>query len=185
MALLKTYSILTDVSLGEVKNDKLHKEIKSSGYINDLHSVDFGVDSIEIFGTSISDEVNLDALVLNHEKTSLGELKILKFDDIDTKTGELIAQGFTYTTKVFSMSENAQNNLLGTYSAKELLTYPFPWNTKDDSETYQIADATEMATFFMTALAFKKAQQDSGTVLKGQVRDAVDIADVDLIIDNR
>jgi hypothetical protein len=37
----------------------------------------------------------------------------------------------------------------------------------------------------MTALATKKAHQDSGTVLKNQVRDAVDIAAVNAIIDNR
>ena len=83
------------------------------------------------------------------------------------------------------MSENAQNNLLGAYTAKELVPYPFGWNTKDDSETYQIADATEMTTFFMTALGFKKAQQDSGTDLKTQVRNAIDIASVDAVIDNR
>jgi hypothetical protein len=122
---------------------------------------------------------------IDPSELSLTELKDYRYGLIDTKTGELISQGFTYDTKVFSISANAQVNLLGTYSAKELLTYPFSWNTKDDSETYQIADATEMTVFFMTALATKKAQQDSGTVLKGQVRDAVDIAAVNTIIDNR
>ena len=116
---------------------------------------------------------------------SLAELKAYRYELIDKKTGELITQGFPYASKIFSMSANAQSNLLGAYSAKELLTYPVSWNVKDDSETYQIADATEMATFFMTALATKKAQQDSGTVLKAQITVAVDIPAVNVIIDNR
>ena len=120
-----------------------------------------------------------------YDLTDLAQLKEFRYSQIDKRTGALISAGFPYNSKVFSMSENAQNNLLGTYSARDLLTYPFSWNTKDDSETYQIADATEMATFFMSALAFKKGHQDSGTDLKTQVRDAVDIAAVNAIVDNR
>ena len=122
---------------------------------------------------------------LSTELLNITQLKAYRYSEIDNRTGELISEGFTYNTKVFSMSANAQANLLGVYSAKELLTYPFAWNTKDDSETYQIADATEMASFFMTALAFKKGLQDSGTVLKIQVRDAIDINSVNAIVDNR
>lgn len=115
----------------------------------------------------------------------LDEVKESRYTDIDIRTGELISQGFTYNSRVFSMSENAQNNLLGTYTSKNLLEYPFSWNVKDDSETYQIQDVTEMENFFMTALSFKKGHQDSGTDLKKLVRDAVDINEVNLIIDNR
>ncbi len=111
--------------------------------------------------------------------------KSFLFDKIDTKTKELIDQGFVYAQITFSLSANAQNNLLGVYSAKELLTYPFKWSAKDDSSTYDIADATEMATFFMTALATKKSHQDSGTVLKVQVQAATTISEIKAIIDNR
>jgi len=127
----------------------------------------------------------MEQIPLKKDLTVLENLKEFIYAQIDSKTGALITAGFPYAGKIFSMSANAQSNLLGVYSAKELLSYPFAWNTKDDSETYQIADATEMATFFMTALGFKKAQQDSGTALKTAVRDAVDIAAVDAIIDNR
>jgi hypothetical protein len=127
----------------------------------------------------------MNTVVNCYDVNNLDELKALRMEQIDQRTGVLISQGFTYNTKVFSMSENAQNNLLGSYSARDLLTYPFDWNTKDDSETYQIADSTEMANFFMAALTFKKGHQDSGTTLKGQVRDAVDIAAVNAIVDNR
>lgn len=123
--------------------------------------------------------------ISNTSSMSLEELKAYKYREIDNKTGKLISQGFTYSGTIFSMSANAQANLLGTYTARDLLTYPFDWNAKDDSSTYGIADATEMSSFFMTALATKKAHQDSGTVLKNQVRDAVDVAAVNAIVDNR
>ena len=127
----------------------------------------------------------METLVNRYDRTDLGQYKLYMYDKIDKKTGELISQGFVYNTKTFSFSANAQSNLLGVYSAKELLTYPFDWNVKDDSETYAIADADEMSAFFMTALTTKKAHQDSGTALKTQVRNAVDLAAVKLIVDNR
>lgn len=122
---------------------------------------------------------------LDTEQMTDAEYKTYRYDEIDYRTGELISEGFTYSGNVFSFSENAQNNLLGTVIKKDVLEYPFSWNSKDDSVTYQIADAAEMDLFFMAALVSKKAHQDSGTVLKGQVRDAVDRAAAKLIIDNR
>jgi hypothetical protein len=119
---------------------------------------------------------------------SLVDYKTLRYNEIDRKTGELISLGFEYPASsgnIFSFSENAQSNLLGAYSARDLMTYPFEWSTKDDSLVYSIADATEMSNFFMTALATKKARQDSGTALKIQINSAADRSAVDAIIDNR
>lgn len=124
-------------------------------------------------------------LLIEPNLSTLSGLKEYRYKQIDKRTQELIAQGFIYSSITFSLSTNAQTNLLGTYTARDLLTYPFSWNAIDDSSTYQIADANEMAVFFMTALAAKKAHQDSGTALKTQIRDAVDMDAVNLIIDNR
>lgn len=122
------------------------------------------------------------------DSISLSEYKQLRYGQVDIRTGELILQGFEYPVssgKIFSFSENAQNNLLGTFAAKDLLGYPFPWNTKDDSESYGIADATEMATFFMTALASKKSHQDSGTAKKTQIRNAATRVAAEAVLDER
>jgi hypothetical protein len=122
------------------------------------------------------------------KQLTLPNYKLLRFDEIDRKTGELISEGFEYppaSGNIFSFSTNAQSNLLGTYSAKDLLTYPFGWSTKDDHLVYQIADSAEMSNFFLTALATKKAWQDSGTALKQAVEAAIDEAEVDAVIDNR
>jgi len=120
-----------------------------------------------------------------YDITMVDGFKEFLYNSIDIRTGELIGGGFPYAGKTFSMSANAQSNLLGVYSARDLLAYPFGWNVKDDSETYQIADATEMANFFMTALGFKKAIQDSGTVLKAQVTACTTIGELEAIEDNR
>ena len=122
------------------------------------------------------------------KQLTLDNYKLLRIDEIDIRTGELIFQGFEYPSasgNIFSFSTNAQSNLLGTYSAKDLLTYPFGWSLKDDSAVYQIADSTEMANFFLTALGTKKAWQDSGTALKQAIKAAIDEAGVDAVIDNR
>ena len=122
------------------------------------------------------------------KQLTLPNYKRLRFDEIDRKTGELISQGFEYpplSGNIFSFSVNAQSNLLGTYSAKDLLQYPFSWSLKDDSAVYQIANIAEMSNFFMTALGTKKAWQDSGTVLKQEIENAQTEAEVDAIIDNR
>lgn len=123
--------------------------------------------------------------ILDVSNFSLDELKQYRYEQIDRKTFELINNGFVYNGHTFSLSDNAQKNLLGVYTAKELLTYPFPWNTKNDDFTYEIQDIAEMSTFFMTALGTKKAQQDSGTAIKIQVRGCITIEEVNAIIDNR
>lgn len=107
------------------------------------------------------------------------------FDQIDEKTGKLISQGFTYGGKAFSLSTSAQTNITNTFLAKDILTYPVEWNTKDDSEVINIADATEMTAFYQTALATVKGRLDSGTALKNQVRGAASIPELELIVDNR
>ena len=122
------------------------------------------------------------------KQLTLPNYKLLRFNEIDRKTGELILQGFQYPAlsgNIFSFSVNAQSNLLGAYSAKDFLTYPFGWSLKNDSFVYQIVDSAEMASFFLTALGTKKSWQDSGTVLKQEIEDAQTEAEVNAIIDNR
>ncbi len=120
-----------------------------------------------------------------YDLTDVSSYKAFLIESIDIKTGILIREGFAYGNKTFSLSENAQNNLLGTVIKKDALTYPLDWSTKDDSEVYQIADATEMDTFFMSALGTKKAYQDSGTALKVSVQACTTIAELEAIVDNR
>ena len=100
---------------------------------------------------------------------------------------EKIKLGFSYASKVFSLSANAQTNILALDNTKDdpALSYPIGYSTKDDSEHYDVVDATDLHNMYLTALATKKSWVDSGTVLKDAVRAAIDENAVSLIIDNR
>lgn len=122
---------------------------------------------------------------IKKDLTILSELKEFRYDQIDQRTGELISAGYTYATKQFSLSQNAQLNLTGADNARTDLTYPVTWNSIDDTDTYDVTDATDLHNMYLTALGTKKAHLDSGTALKDQIRAAVDIPAVDAVVDNR
>ena len=124
---------------------------------------------------------------LEPDFNNLTELKQWRYDQIDARTGELIKQGFQHQGKTFSLSQNAQINILGLDNAKDdpAMAYPIKYNTIDDLDSYDVVDAADVHTMYMAALGTKKAHVDSGTALKQQVRDAVDIAAVNAIVDNR
>jgi hypothetical protein len=63
---LKTYSVLNDITIGEVDSDILDKDIISSGYVNGYVGFIVDGDSLSVHGDSFSNEVALDALILNH-----------------------------------------------------------------------------------------------------------------------
>jgi len=122
-----------------------------------------------------------------YDLTDLSQLKAYRYMLIDQKTGELISNGFVYATLTFSLSQNAQINILALDETRDdpALTYPIVYNTIDDLDSYDVVDATDLHTMYLTALATKKGVMDSGTALKQQIRDAVDIAAVNAIEDNR
>jgi hypothetical protein len=117
----------------------------------------------------------------------LADYKNLKHNAIDRRTGELIEGGYVYSTKTFSFSPNAQINIVALFATKDnpALIYPIKYNTIDDLDTYDIANAADLEGMYLTALGTKKAHLDSGTVFKDAVRAAVDEAGVDAVIDNR
>jgi len=115
----------------------------------------------------------------------LSEYKAFRVSEIDARTGELIALGYTYQGVTFPLSQNGQINLLGMITTKDYLPYPIGLNNINDTAVYQIQDATDLSNLYMTALGTKKALLDSGTGLKQQINAAIDESAVSLIIDNR
>ena len=115
----------------------------------------------------------------------LDVLKGIRHRQIDEKTDSLIAAGFTYNTKTFSLSANAQLTWLGMYTSRVDLSYPVTVNTIDDADTESLTDANEVAAFYAAGLAQIRTHLDSGTALKQQVTAATDTAGVDAVVDNR
>ena len=122
-----------------------------------------------------------------YDLNDLDQLKECRFQEIDDKTGVLISNGFTYDGKVFSLSVNAQTNILALDNSRNEpeIVYPITYNTIDDLDSYSVPDAATIHAMYLTALATKKGIIDAGTTLKQSIRDAVDIAAVNAIEDNR
>lgn len=122
-----------------------------------------------------------------YDLNDLDDLKAYRFKQIDRKTGELVSAGFSYGGKTFSLSANAQINILALDETRNdpALTYPIEYNTINDLDSYSVVDADDLHNMYLTALATKKGIIDSGTTIKQQIRDAVDIAAVNAIVDNR
>ena len=125
--------------------------------------------------------------VKKYDLSDLSQLKEFRFNDIDERTGELISAGFTHESLQFSLSQNSQINISALHQSKDdvALTYPIKYNTIDDLDCYDVPDASDLHVMYLTALATKKGFIDSGTALKQEVRDAVDIEAVNLILDER
>jgi hypothetical protein len=114
--------------------------------------------------------------------------KDIKIKSIDTRTGQLIGAGYTYASKQFSLSANAQRWLAGLKAGLDLLQpsdYPLRINTIDDSDNYDIADENDAKALFGTALATVKSRLASGTALKDSVRAATTVAEVAAVEDTR
>lgn len=117
----------------------------------------------------------------------LPDIKAVKYLEIDKRTGELIAAGFFYAGFQFSLSTEAQSRLMGLNQVRDhpMITYPVKWNNLDDTHVYNLANADEVLTFYLTAVGTYRTHVDSGTALKQQVRDAANKAAVDAVVDNR
>jgi hypothetical protein len=122
-----------------------------------------------------------------YKELNLDDYKQVRYYEIDCKSQDLISNGFVYQNLTFSLSQNAQINLIALDETRNdpALTYPIEYNTIDDVDTYSITDATDLHSMYLTALATKKGVLDSGTVLKTEVRNCTTEAEVDAVIDNR
>ena len=174
-------NVATDAELtaltGISRNTLVYHNGESSVYIyepnfktGDINSVDGGYWNKE----------NIKAL-------SLDEYKDVRFKEIDATTFERISLGFSYNNLVFSLSQNAQINILGMDEVRNdpAMSYPIEYSTIDDLGHYSVVDATDLHTMYLTALGTKKAWVDSGTTLKDAVRAATTDSEVQSIIDNR
>lgn len=123
------------------------------------------------------------------EKTALHlqDRKNERVLEVDAKTDAMIAAGFAYRSVTFSLTLEAQCQLLAVFAFRDTgaLSYPIRWNSLDDTDQIDIIDAADLTQFCMTALGTVRSILDTGTVLKDQIRAATTVAEVDAIVDNR
>ena len=114
-------------------------------------------------------------------------VKAAKIGAIDSRTDVLISAGFTYASKVFSLSLASQSKMMGTHQIKDdvNLTYPLKWNTIDDLDAHELANAAALDGFYLTGVGTMRTHVDGGTTLKDSVRAAATVAAVNAITDTR
>jgi len=107
-----TYSIANDFPDHTVASEKLHSTIIAS--LSSVSHIDTSGDVCDIWFTSAltsGEQITLDELVAAHP--SLAHAKTAKMAAIDARTSALIAQGFVYSAKTFSLSLAAQAKMMG------------------------------------------------------------------------
>jgi hypothetical protein len=132
----------------------------------------------------------LDTAVLGHQTSfdPLLKVKLLKIAAIEARTQELISGGFEHPAAsgdIYALDGASIDLIIGAYAGRAILPYPITWNTVDGVAEIEIDDATEMQSFFVSAMVAVKGHEDTGTLLKALVRAAVDITAVDAVVDNR
>lgn len=118
-------------------------------------------------------------------EVDLAKLKVDKIKAIDAKTSELIAQGFSFDGKQFSLSANAQQNLatIQTLIDKDLLDPESLLSTIDD-ELY-ILRREDAPGFVQAGYARVIPTKMLGSGLKGQVVAATTQEAIESIVDSR
>ncbi|MCK5642780.1 MAG: hypothetical protein KAJ19_18370 [Gammaproteobacteria bacterium] len=128
-----------------------------------------------------------DNVVMAPDSERLARLRPLFFAQIDTKTDALISAGHTYADKVFSLSENARDWASNMYQLREsqALAYPVRYNTLDDMDAADLADAAAVEAFYLNGVGTIRAVLDSGTAVKDLVRAATTVGELLLVSDPR
>lgn len=114
--------------------------------------------------------------------------KQAKQDAIDRRTAELIGAGFTFDGHHFSLSPQAQQNIVGLVKPIELGWITFPHNMSTDeiaSPEYAVADEATFNLLYQTAVGTIKVHMDSGRALKKSVASCLTVGEVDAVEDTR
>jgi hypothetical protein len=134
---------------------------------------------------------DLDAKTAVRPKTlderPLDVVKVAKGAEIDVTTRVKIGEGFTYDGHQFSLSDQAQMNIVGVKAAIDMgqITFPHKVSTSDADIEHALADEAAYNTFYLTALGTVKTHTDSGRALKMLVAACETVAEVVAVEDER
>lgn len=186
MSILKTYSILEDVTGQAVKVGRLHSEIAASGAIPGFKGVNISDDVIEVLGDTLDDEATLDDIIEGHLGSSLDDYKYTKNENIDSTTGKLIQLGGVFENEVFSLSESAQKYWIGLKINSDCGAIVFPYKvSRKDSTRHTLTDTAHLDGLWFTISGTVAAHLQSGADLRDLVNAATTEAEVDAVQDNR
>jgi hypothetical protein len=111
-----------------------------------------------------------------------GGIFIRKMKEIDSWTQTLIASGFTFDGKRFSLSYAAQLKLNELYQIRDSLVYPVEVNTIDDLDCYNILNSEMFNDFYKTSVNALISYVNLGTLIKDRVRSAKTFDEINNIV---
>ena len=129
----------------------------------------------------------------NHTGTTqfLTEVQHDRYAEIDAKTREIIARGFTWppgSEARFSLSYAAQLRMLASFVAATggHLEFPVTWNGIDDDDVFVIPDVETLSQFCLYGIGVVlRDAVDSGSALKKAVRECETIQEALAVVDDR
>jgi len=121
----------------------------------------------------------------NTEADSLAIAKVLKKGKIDARTVDLINAGFTFASRLFSLSPNARDNWIALYAGKAALTYPITVTAQDGDGRFSIPDAATLEGIYLTGIGVVGALLAAGRDLKDDIDELTTIAAVEAFEDPR
>lgn len=113
---------------------------------------------------------------------TLKEAFNIKLEQIDSRTQELIFQGFAFAGLHWSLSIKAQINWTNLPKMPE---FAFPLNMQDMDGTDYVLSYEERMNFYYTAMAAKNTHLQSGNALKTQVSELTNIEEILNFVDPR
>jgi len=182
-----------NITPGDINLITLLEQIGSESTLSNPIGYSFNNDET-VFSINFSEELDtnqqtsLNLIIENHNSDILVELKKTRYQEIDSRTNELIEEGFEFPPSsglFFNLDPKSQIRIHGCDYARDLLPYPLKWQSLDDNNQISIVDADMMHNFFLVGLNTLKSRIDSGTALKEQIAQATTVEEVNAVIDNR
>lgn len=135
---------------------------------------------------SAPDKTTLDAVVTAHIGMALITLKITRLDMIDSKTQDIINEGFVHATKTFALSVVNIDEINQLREKVKLGTDTYPQKiVLRDETTYSIADRADFLKLHATCKEALEGARSGSLSLRSSISDAVDVAAVNAITDSR
>ena len=182
-------------SLWDVDLKALAREIVVAlpGKLFTLKALDTSITARFVETLTAGEITTLDTAVSDHKAAfdSVAVLRVKRHKAVAVHTSILVEDGsFEYPAssgKFFSLSVLDRVNILGADYSREIPGFSFPvrWYTKDDDDYVDLADATDVRNFFLTALGAHRSLVESGNSLKDSTNAATTKAELDAVVDTR
>ena len=177
--------------------DQAHADVpgKVTSYVKSVNTPDYDGETNKLVNPDLSALAGVPVAYWKHSAGSIVEMtdtekgeplaayKQNRYNEIDLKTGALIIAGFTYDSKTFSLSINAQTNWNTLKDQESEFTWPVDVTTIDN-DTYSLVQAN-LGAFWTAGKDAVKGHLDSGRTLKKSVFDAADKVAIDAVVDTR